>query len=172
MFRVKNSPILRSTFLTECTAFDTMRRHCCRSVHCTKNCIYIQNVLLRMGEFVARNMLGWFKKMNKRRSSCNLLVVYIVEHFRTLKVTSFSSSPLTRPSARTLVSFRINFQASLPLVIFLQQLATPFFRSFSTSSNPLFLGSQTDCFLSEMLILKYFFHTSFFWNSYHMTYPT
>ena len=100
MFRVKNSPILRSTFLTECTAFDTMRRHCCRSVHCTKNCIYIQNVLLRMGEFVARNMLGWFKKMNKRRSSCNLLVVYIVEHFRTLKVSSFSSSPLTRPSAQ------------------------------------------------------------------------
>ena len=26
------------------------------SVHCTKSCIYSQKVLLRMGEFVARNM--------------------------------------------------------------------------------------------------------------------
>ena len=32
-----------------------------------------------MGEFVARNMLGWFKKINKRKSCCILLVVYIVE---------------------------------------------------------------------------------------------
>jgi hypothetical protein len=26
------------------------------TVHCTKRCIYSQKVLLRMGEFVARNM--------------------------------------------------------------------------------------------------------------------
>jgi hypothetical protein len=31
-----------------------------------------------MGEFVARNMLGWFEKINKRKSCCILLVVYIV----------------------------------------------------------------------------------------------
>ena len=29
-----------------------------------------------MGEFVARNMLGWFKKINKRKSCCILLLVY------------------------------------------------------------------------------------------------
>ena len=44
------------------TAFGTMHRHCSRSaavsLHCTKSCIYSQKVLLRMGEFVARNMLG------------------------------------------------------------------------------------------------------------------
>ena len=39
------------------------------SVHCTKNCRYSQKVLLRMGEF---------KKINKRKSCCILLVVYIV----------------------------------------------------------------------------------------------
>ena len=54
-------------FLTVYTVFGTMHRHCCRpvpwhwsaavSVHCTKSCIYIQKVLLMMGEFVARNML-------------------------------------------------------------------------------------------------------------------
>ena len=32
-----------------------------------------------MGEFVAQNMLGWFKKINKRKSCCILLVIYIVE---------------------------------------------------------------------------------------------
>ena len=31
-----------------------------------------------MGEFVARNILGWFKKINKRKSCCILFVVYIV----------------------------------------------------------------------------------------------
>ena len=40
--------------------------------------MYSQNVLLRMGEFVARNMLGSFKKINKRKSCCILLVVYNV----------------------------------------------------------------------------------------------
>ena len=37
-----------------------MHRCCCLSaaisVHCTKSCIYSQKVLLRMGEFVARNI--------------------------------------------------------------------------------------------------------------------
>ena len=45
-------------FLTVYTAFGTMHRHCCRRVHCTNSCIYSQKVLLRMGEFVARNMQG------------------------------------------------------------------------------------------------------------------
>ena len=48
------------------------------SVHCTKSCICSQKVLLRMGEFVARNMHGWIKKINKRKSCCILLVIYIV----------------------------------------------------------------------------------------------
>jgi len=43
-------------FLTVYTDFGTMHRHYCRSVHCTKSCIYSQKVLLRMGQFVARNM--------------------------------------------------------------------------------------------------------------------
>jgi len=43
-------------FLTVYTAFVTMHGYCCRPVHCTKSCIYSQKVLLRMGEFVARNM--------------------------------------------------------------------------------------------------------------------
>jgi len=37
-------------FLIVYTAFGTI------SLHCTKSCIYSQKVLLRMGEFVARNM--------------------------------------------------------------------------------------------------------------------
>ena len=37
-----------------------------------------KRVLLMMGEFVARNMLGWIKKINKRKSCCILLVIYIV----------------------------------------------------------------------------------------------
>ena len=32
-----------------------------------------------MGEFAVRNMLSWFKKINKRKCFCILLVVYIVE---------------------------------------------------------------------------------------------
>ena len=62
-----------------------MHRNCCRLVHrsatvsvrCTKSCIYSQKAHLRTGESVARNMLGWFKKINKRKSCCILLVVYI-----------------------------------------------------------------------------------------------
>ena len=38
-----------------------------------------QKVLLRMGEYVARNMLGWFKKINKWKICRILLVVYILE---------------------------------------------------------------------------------------------
>jgi len=34
----------------------TWYRSAVLSVHCTKSCIYSQKVLLRMGEFVARNM--------------------------------------------------------------------------------------------------------------------
>ena len=42
--------------LTVYTAFGTTHRHCCRPVHCNKSCMYSQKVLLRLGEFVARNM--------------------------------------------------------------------------------------------------------------------
>ena len=75
-------------FLTVCTAFGTMHRHCCRpvpwhqsaavSVCCTKSCTYSQKVLLGMDEFVAWIMKGWFKKINKRKSCCILLVSYMV----------------------------------------------------------------------------------------------
>ena len=78
-------------FLTVYAAFGTMNPLCCRpvptvqpwhrsaaeAVHCTKSCIYSQKVLLRMGEFIARNILCWFKNINKRKSCC-ILVVYIV----------------------------------------------------------------------------------------------
>ena len=77
MFRVKNSPILRSTFwlyiqfLVRCTDIAADRWQDCHwsaaiLVHCTKSCIYSQKVLLRMGEFSAQNMYGWFKKINKQ----------------------------------------------------------------------------------------------------------
>ena len=69
-------------------------RHCCRtvpllrrngvpsqpwhrsaavSVHCTKSCIYSQKLLLRMGEFVARNMRGLFKKINFTKKMWHLV---------------------------------------------------------------------------------------------------
>jgi len=60
------------------TAFGTMHRSAAVSVHYTKSWIYSKKVLLMMGEFVARNMVGWVKKINKRKSCCILLVVYIV----------------------------------------------------------------------------------------------
>ena len=51
---------LQEHFLTVYTTFGTMYRYCCLpaviSVHCTKGCIYSQKVLLKMDEFVARNM--------------------------------------------------------------------------------------------------------------------
>ena len=72
-------------FLTVYTAFGTMHRHCCRPVGSSvgalyQSYIYSQKVLLRMGEFVARIMLGWFKKVNKRKICRILLVVYILAH--------------------------------------------------------------------------------------------
>ena len=54
-------------------------RSAAEAVNCNKSCIYIQKVHLRMGEFVARNMSGWFKKINKRKICCILLLVYIVK---------------------------------------------------------------------------------------------
>ena len=85
-------------FLTLYTAFGTMHRLCCRpvprlrwnwltesvptqpwhrsaaeAVLCTESCIYSQRVLLRIGEFVARNMLGWFKRIDKWKDCCILL---------------------------------------------------------------------------------------------------
>jgi hypothetical protein len=100
VFRATNSPILRSTswlyiqLLVQCTdtaadrchGWDGTEFHLNRDWHqsatvsvcCTKSCIYIQTVLLRMDEFVARNTWGWFKKINKRKSCYTLLVTYIV----------------------------------------------------------------------------------------------
>ena len=78
-------------FLTVYTAFGTMHRHCRQPVHCTKSCTYSQKVLLRIGEFVVRNMWGRFKnKINKRKSCCILLVAYIVVLLCTVKQTSNS----------------------------------------------------------------------------------
>ena len=45
-----------------------------------------------MGEFVALNMLSLFKKINKLKRCCILLVVYIVEVTFTLRNRSNSSS--------------------------------------------------------------------------------
>jgi len=46
--------------LVQCTDIAADRWPChwsaAISVHCTKSCIYSQKVLLKMGEFVARNM--------------------------------------------------------------------------------------------------------------------
>ena len=64
-------------FLTVYTAFGTMHRSAAVSVHCTKSCIYSQKVLLKMGEFVARYMSGWFKKIKKKK---NLLHVVCCLH--------------------------------------------------------------------------------------------
>ena len=49
---------LQEHFFTVYTAFDTMHRSAAVPVHCTKSCIYSKKMLLKMGEFVARNMLG------------------------------------------------------------------------------------------------------------------
>ena len=43
-------------FLTVYTAFVTMHRTAAVSLYCNKSCIYSQKVLMRMGEFIARNM--------------------------------------------------------------------------------------------------------------------
>jgi len=72
MFRTTNSSILRSTFwpytqlLVQCTACAAERCHrwdgvpsqrsAAEAVHCTKSCLYIQKLLLRMGEIVARKL--------------------------------------------------------------------------------------------------------------------
>ena len=66
--------------LVQCTdnAADRCHRSAAVSVYCTKSCIYSQNVLLRLGEFVVRNRKGRNKKINKWKSCCILLVAYIV----------------------------------------------------------------------------------------------
>jgi len=65
MFRATNSPISRELF--DCIYIfwynapillltGDYHRSAAISVHCTESCIYSQKVLLKMGEFVARNM--------------------------------------------------------------------------------------------------------------------
>jgi hypothetical protein len=50
------------------------------TLHCNKSCICSQRVLLSMGEFVARNMWGWFKKINELKRCCISLVANIVKN--------------------------------------------------------------------------------------------
>ena len=62
-----------------------MHRYCCQpsaiSVHCTKSCIYSQNMLLKMGEFVARNMYSWFNPLNAELNPiCHLLALLGAHH--------------------------------------------------------------------------------------------
>ena len=65
-----------------------------------------------------------------------------------LNFFSSGSTAHEGPSA----SFRINFQASLSLAIFLQPRTPIFFRSFSTSPNHLFLGFPKDLFPSGLFL--------------------
>ena len=64
--------------------------------------LYIQSkVLLRMGEFVARNMKDWFERINKWKSGCILLVAYVVVlmmhgHTNMKLITIFNSARLWR----------------------------------------------------------------------------
>ena len=63
IYRSVSVPLLMNEYYVRCHGWDgtdvtsqTWRRLAAVSVHCTKSCIYSQKVLLRMGEFVARNM--------------------------------------------------------------------------------------------------------------------
>ena len=56
----------------------------------------------------------------------------------------------------TLSSFTTNFQAFLFLAIFLQPLKAVYFRSYSTSSNLLFLGFPTDLFPFGIFLNTFF----------------
>ena len=82
MFLATNSTILRSTFslyipiLYDSPTLLQTGWQKCRWI--VPKGVYSRKVLLRMGEFVARNMLGLIKKINKRKSCCNLLVIYII----------------------------------------------------------------------------------------------
>ena len=53
-------------------------------------------------------------------------------------------------------TFRINFQTSVSLAIFLQPLTPIFFTSFSASSSHLFLGFPTDLFHSGIFFNTFF----------------
>ena len=59
MFRAINSPILRSTFLNCIYSFGTMHNYNLSLQCIVPKAVYtVKRVLLRMGEFVARNMYG------------------------------------------------------------------------------------------------------------------
>ena len=82
MFWATNSPILRSTFwlyiqlLVPVPHRGTGQQQCRCIV--PKAVYTVKKLLLRMGEFMAKNMYSWIKKINKRKSCCILLVVYII----------------------------------------------------------------------------------------------
>jgi len=68
--RYKISHLLK---ITKGTPSQPCHRSAAISVNCTKSCIYSQKVLLRMGEFVARNMQNCIKKINEMINKRNLL---------------------------------------------------------------------------------------------------
>ena len=70
---------------------------------------------------------------------------------------------------RTLDSFWKNFQASVFLAIFLRPLTPIFFKSFSTSSNHLFLGFPTGLFPAGIFLNTFFAVLS---SDILSTYPT
>ena len=118
MFRATNSPILRSIFwlyiqlLVPCTDTAAARRTGRQQCRCmVPKAVYSQKMLLRMGEFVARNTLGWFKNIIRRKSCCILLVVYIVTQqiicSNSLRVKNANSILLTSRYWHSFLPFRI-----------------------------------------------------------------
>ena len=71
-------------------------------------------------------------------------------------ISQFVLLPWLYGRSRFLASFRISFQASLFLAIFLQPVTPILFRSFATLSNHLLLGFPTDPFPSEIFLYTTF----------------
>ena len=88
MFRATDSPILRSTF--DCIYSFWYNKPVGRIVGALCQKLYKQSkVLLRMGEYVARNMQGWFKRLINETvvASCWLLTsLYYCTHLFTIKL--------------------------------------------------------------------------------------
>ena len=91
--------------------FKPWHRLAAEAVRFTKSCIYSQKVLLRMGEFVARNMLGWFKNTDKRKSCCILLVVHIV----VLVMIGHTNIKFTRSHLHFLIIFKWGIPVAFPI---------------------------------------------------------
>ena len=72
-------------------------------------------------------------------------------------------------ACRTLATFRITFQASMSLAVFLQPLTPIIFRSFSTPSNRLPLSRLSNGSFPFWDNLKHILRSSFFWHYSHMS---